>query len=44
MTDKDNQTLLICERCKIALQKFVCPMCKVFYGKDSQQSSDDKHS
>lgn len=44
MTDKDNQTLLICERCKIALQKFVCPMCKVFYGEKGKQSCDDKHS
>tara|TARA_B100000212_G_scaffold156873_1_gene117833 strand:+ start:1847 stop:2032 length:186 start_codon:yes stop_codon:yes gene_type:complete len=61
MTDKDNQTLLLCERCKTALVgkwhmdshgrlfEFVCIMCNVsigeeLYGKDSQQSSDDKHS
>ena len=44
MTEKDNQTLLLCERCRIALDKFVCPMCKVLYGKESKQTDYEEHS
>jgi hypothetical protein len=44
MSQQDNPKLEICYIHKVAIVNGYCPVCKVSYGKSSQQNNNAEHS